>query len=622
MNRADARKPRDSAASHVRLPLTSISLFMALALGLSCFASGCGRPPTGPKDQQGQSAVKGDPWEVVAKRLRKEGELAACKSALSALNHELASGEKVEKPAALSPQAEEALAALIPLHSSDRDEIRPSAFSPHDPVYVAECLYLRDAARSLALPGLTPEQLADLGFAWVGRQVYLSPMLLDMGTRIAAAALPPTYVLRRGCGSALERMYVFLALLQQMELDGCFIGPPDPGEVVGYSAMRPDQKTLLTGGPARPFWAVGVRIETDKKPDIKLYDPWRGEAFPATFNQLKANPDAHAAWFASPSNTSGVTIDDLKKATAFLALPVNALAPRMALLEKKLKDQVDINLAIDPTALRARFPDPKPAFWNPPNDRFAYGRAARTFLPVDQGGADREPPSPQRLYEVYYRTQLPSERELTPPELRQSELQKNKDVIGDIQKRLHLYARSAYGSAFLEPPTPRERIQRGQFRDAARVLVEAHNEFSKSSDRVRHTPDADGVIRAWVDKAVELYRGLDGGTAASTALDEHWKAPGAGLLLDRSMGDVGQAEAALLLALCRHEEAERAQARFDRATPSEAGKLKAAAISAWERAAGAWRGYREQHSAAHSGQTARTEHVAALANRAKKLAQQ
>ena len=180
-------------------------------------------------------------------------------------------------------------------------------------------------------------------------------------------------------------MYVFLALLQQMGLDGCLIGPSGAGPVGSYNAVSPDRKTYLTGGPTGPFWAVGVRVETDKKPDIKLYDPWRGEAFPATFSRLRANPEAHKEWFASPANLSGVVPEDLTKAAVFLAIPVNSLAPRMATLEKKLNELVDVKLAIDPLALRARFADPKPVYWNPPDDRFAYGRAARMFLPVDMG---------------------------------------------------------------------------------------------------------------------------------------------------------------------------------------------------------------------------------------------
>src|SRR6185369_7843073 len=97
--------------------------------------------------------------------------------------------EKNEKPVGLSNETEEALARVVPLNAGDREEIRGSTFTPHDPVYMAECLYLRDAARSLALPGLKPEQLADLGFAWVCREVLLTPWLTPaQGGSVSAAA--------------------------------------------------------------------------------------------------------------------------------------------------------------------------------------------------------------------------------------------------------------------------------------------------------------------------------------------------------------------------------------------------------------------------------------------------
>ena len=130
-------------------PALSIPTFGAMVLGLLIFAAGCGRPPTGPRDDKNQILDKGDPWQAAGKRLRSDTDLVACKSALSSLNNELTNGDKAEKPKALSAQDEDALAAIVPLHSTDRDEIRPAAFTPHDPVYLAECLYLRDAARSL-----------------------------------------------------------------------------------------------------------------------------------------------------------------------------------------------------------------------------------------------------------------------------------------------------------------------------------------------------------------------------------------------------------------------------------------------------------------------------------------
>ena len=195
--------PRAGAGIGLR-PIIALAPFcsLLLMLGLAVLATGCGRPPAGNKEEQGQSIAKGDPWEAAAKRLRKDTDLIACKNVLTSLNHELVSGEKFDKPTALSPQGEGSLAALVPLQANDLQEIRPAAFSTHDPVYVSDCLFLRDAARSLALPGLSPVQLADLGFAWVCRQVYLNPMLVNTGSRIAAAAMPPAYILRRGNGSA------------------------------------------------------------------------------------------------------------------------------------------------------------------------------------------------------------------------------------------------------------------------------------------------------------------------------------------------------------------------------------------------------------------------------------
>ena len=262
-----------------------------------------------------------DPWESAARRFRKDADLTACKTALTGLNNDLTRAEKADKPIALSGEAEEALAKLVPLNASDRNEIRASNFSPHDPIYLAECLYMRDAARSLTIPGLTPEKQADLAFAWVCRQVVLSAWFTyrpDGG--LSAAALPPMYILRRGSGSAQERMYVFLALLQQLCLDGCLLGAPDTGEILAYTATAGSENVALVGGPRGPFWAVGVRVGND----VKLYDPWRGTAFPALFNQMKAKPETDKAWFDDAANQSGLTIDAMKSAVLYLAVPVNS----------------------------------------------------------------------------------------------------------------------------------------------------------------------------------------------------------------------------------------------------------------------------------------------------------
>ena len=516
MNNADIGSRESGARSRILSTVAAFGALTAFILVLSFLSTGCGKPPKLSDSDEKVAASRGDPWEAAGKRLRKETDFNACKSVLGSLNHELTTGEKADKPAALAKSDEDALAGVVPLHASDRDEIRAAAFSAHDPVYLAECLYLRDAARSLAVPGLSNEQLADLGFAWVCRQVMLDPWLVDIEPGVQmGTAIPTAQILRRGSGSGLERMYVFLALLQQMGLDGCLLGPPGmAGTFAGYVAFTPDKKTVLTGSPRGPFWAVGVRVERDKKAAVKLYDPWRGEAFPATLGELRAKPDSYKTWFEDRAAVSGMTSGDAKGAVVYLAVPVNSLAPRLAMLERKLKQTVDVKLAINPAELRDRFPDPKPTFWNPPEDRFAYGRVARAFMPTDQGGeADRYDPRGRVLHDNYLRSLLPSAERVLPADLLQ-----NQAVIENIKPRIEEMVKNSYAFAFLQPPTPREQIQRGQFQDAARALIERQDVFSKRLLRVRNTEQADKRMRDWVDTAKRLYSSLGPDAAANEVI--------------------------------------------------------------------------------------------------------
>jgi hypothetical protein len=616
-------------------------LIVGMMLAISCL-SGCGKQPGSRNGDKDVKIAKEQPWKVAGKRLHDHADLATCKAVIGKLNTDLVADREAPQPTAMTPEAEAALAALVPLNDDDRAEIRSATFTSFDPNYVGECLYLRDAARSLEVPGLKPEEAADLGFAWVCRQVYLNPWLIPVPGRpglLEASALPPSFVLRRGHGSGLERMYVFLALLQQMGLDGCLVGPPDAGSLhSGFIALAPDKKTVLTETPRGPFWAVGVRIGND----IRLYDPWRGRAFPATLNQLKANPDAQKAWFADSANVSGVTPEDLKTATTYLSIPVNSLSPRMAMTEDQLKADLGVKLAFDPAALRAAFPDPKPAFWNPPKDRFAYGRTARMFLPVEEGGADRTELGPNRLYESYFRDQLPVPQRVLPDDFlkalneaggrdEQRRLE-NEAFLQDVRERIVTFARGTYGTAFLLiSPTPRERLQRGQFQDASRDLVERQDGFGLALTRIRNTRDSEQQIKDWARKGVELLtaRGFAQLSkdplqieAADTAYAEHWqKQVGASLLFDRAIAEVGLAEATMLLALCKHEQAERAQAMFEHAAGPDVATRRQDAIDAWTIALAEWRTYARQTDSraafpAHAG------YVAALTARAEKLASQ
>lgn len=605
---------------------------LALSFGACLlFIAGCGKPPAMNKDAKDSTAVKANPWEAAAKRLRKDADTAGCKTALGALNNELLSTQDAVRPAGLTPEAERELAAAVPLSPDDLAEIRGSSYSAHDPVYLAECLFLRDAAKSLDVqprPGQSPEQvtadLADIGFAWVCRQVYLNPWMIPTPEGSLTVSLPPTYVLRRGSGSGLERAYVFLALLQQMGLDGCLVGGPDAGGKTSLTTVfSPDKKTLLTGAARGPFWAVGVRVGGD----VRLYDPWRGEPFPASLGALKANPAAQKAWLEDKANASGVTADDVRAATVLLAVPVNSLAPRVATLEQQIGTDLAARLAVNPTALRNRFPDPKPAFWNPPQDGFAYGRTARTVLPPDDGGTDRNPPG-LRLLDRYIRAQFPAEVLALPAELRGNE---------EAAERVRGIVAGTYGTAFFgisgpaifATPTPRERLQRGQFQDAARDLVVKQDQFAHGLERLRNNANSEADIRAWATRARELYdeQGLaataEGRQQAAAAVEAHWKrhADLVQLLVDRSSAELGRAEATLLMAMCKHEQAERAQARLEHAGGPEAQQLKSVAADAWAVALGEWRTYAER-ARVQAGFPGRDAHVQALVARAEKFAGQ
>lgn len=596
--------------------------FAPFALLLALTA--CSKPPQQPQTETETKGPASDPWGATGAKLKRDTEPAAVRAALAALNSEVGSGTGEKLPAASDAQLD-ALAALVPLSAADRDELRGSVFTAHDPAYLADCFYLRDCARALELDALPPEARADRAFAWVCRQVYLNPWLLPAGdAALVTTALPPTTVLRRGFGSAYERMTVFLALLQQLDLDGCLIGgaklgpllqpftPNIPAKATAAEALAAVRASV----PRGPFWAAGVRIGND----VRLYDPWRGTPSPMPLSQLRANPDAAKDWFAEPANAGKITPDDARAATVYLAVPVNALSPRMAAFEAKLGAQLGVKAAYDLKALdarRAAYTDPKPAFWNPPNDNFAYGRCSRTFLPLEQGGTAAGGTG-GRLYDLAMREQIPASAFAFDDRL----------TARGAQSRLQTVAVGTLGVSFIEPPNMRERLQRGRYADAAREAVGKQEQFSAGLERLR-TQDAAAraaQITAWVSEVnaayndlarAELDRDPAGQARAQAAIEQGWKAPPAVWLVDRASAEVGRAEAALVLALCKHEQAERAQTRADGAPKDAARALEAK--SAWASATAAWRTY-DQYAAAQAGFPGRAEHAGALAARAAALA--
>jgi hypothetical protein len=206
------------------------------------------------------------------------------------------------------------------------------------------------------------------------------------------------------------------------------------------------------------------------------------------------------------------------------------------------------------------------------------------------------------------------------------------DLTAVAAQRLAATAVAMLAVAFIEQPNPRERIQRGQFQDAARDLVAKQEQFAAGLERLR-TEDAAQqarAIREWVAKTNELYEELtraqsiekDAELAAKVGaqIDSQWKQRPALLIVDKLSAEVGRAEAAYLLALCKHEQAERLQVRLERAGEPDAARLKADALDAWRTALDAWRTY-EQLATAHAGFPGRAAHAAKLTARSAKFVQ-
>jgi hypothetical protein len=583
------------------------------------FLPGCGKSPNTSSENEKEKTRKVDPWEGVTNRLKRETDLASCKTALNQLNTDLAEQKDGAGAKGMTEAEAKKLAALVPLSSDDILELLPSAYTSLDPNYLADCFYLRDAARSIDPTGLTEPELARAAFAWVCRQMYLSPWEMENVGYIPA--VPPTYSLRRGSGSGLERAYVFLAVLQQLGLDGCLIGPPTAQNKMTI-VLGPNGKSVLQNGP---FWAVGVRSGAE----ILLFDPWRGEPFPGpdgksigTLAQVTSNPDQLKAWFAQKDSPNPLTPEQVKNAAVFLAAPQSALAPRLGVLEAKLKADTGVRLTIDAPALKSRFAEIAPngpgvdaKFWNPPADRFSYLRLLITFLPAEEGGLDRGE-AEMRPYQLYRQSLFPKLLGAVPPGLKPQPAERLAHIILGL-----------WDNSFFASPSPRERLQRGQFQDAARDLTGKIRDFGRGIERLREFDSAE--MEQWVQLVNGVHDNLyqkrfpnPGQTTpqpdsdpdvmkAKETMEQFWRSSEhmVRVLIDRATAAPGRSEAMYILALAKHEEAERRQAR-GRAEGTQ---------DAWREAVNAWDSFLEQDNA--KALPVRTAHAKKLATRAKAQAE-
>jgi hypothetical protein len=558
---------------------------LCLCLGVAVLA-GCG-PKAGKGTGAGAVKAAEDPWPAAVAALKKETTAGGLSRVLADASAR-AAGEARFSPESLSPEAEAGLTGLARLTEDDLRAIRSAGFAPLDGHYLAECLYLRDCVRALELDGLPPAEQARRAFAWVCRQVVPEPWAgaaRSGGPVQVYPPVPPTYVLRRGSGSGLERAFVFLGLCQQLGLDGVLVGPADAANK-GWAAGD-------AAPPRGPFTAVGARAGTE----LVLFDPWAGEPLPA----------------------------DAKPGVPFLSPPLSALAPRLKKVEDGLRPDTGVRLVVDLPAQVKAFADATktaPQVWNPP-DAFSYPRLLGAFIPPADGGAS---PAPDLITE-YRRSQLPPGliRFTLVPGLLADPGDPTDLGAPDAVQALQLESLGRIAGQFLTDPTPRERVQRGQ-PDAVRVLVALRDENQKGLERLRTDRERESALRDWVKQARDRSRAIatardrnpEARAAAEAEFRKFWAetARAWAVLVDLAVAETATAEATFHLALAKHEQAERQQGRADRAN-SDASRRQAA--DAWAEARGWWDRYATVAGTLSKAFPGRAGHVKRLADRAVKM---
>src|SRR5262249_18607217 len=150
---------------------------------------------------------------------------------------------------------------------------------------------------------------------------------------------------------------------------------------------------------------------------------------------------------------------------------------------------------------------------------------------------------------------------------------------------------------------------RAQFNDVVPNLVQKQKAFAAARERVRTDKNREAQIRKWCEEAKQIYTNLAGARArertnpgavadAQQQADAFMRQTMAtvGAIIDVTVADAGEGEATYLIALAMHEQAERAQARYEAAAADPRrkdapGKPREAAAQAWDEAKGWWAQY-------------------------------
>lgn len=601
-----------------------------LACLLLVLAVGCSRPPqksTVAPPSRASRAVD-DTVSSVTEMLRQGIDAEGWRNYVQQLNRYLA-GDREVKPRYLREAEKELLANHFGLDPSELSEVDSLTFTPLDAHYLDLAFVLRDTIAGLGLDGLEPLDQARKGFDWVMRQVRLEPS--------DSIAVPPLPVLRRGWGTARERDLVFLALLDQLGIDGCMIALPG------------DQPGQLRD------WVPGALIQKD----IYLFDSRLGLPLPgadpkglATLAQLRNGLDLRQILQVQEKSPYDVSPESARHAEVRVAYNLSSLAPRMEYLQNFLAASEKINLWVDPVARFQRFQAVAGTVgvWNPATDVGNPLRVLRAFLPPEEGGIAKQPfrelvegqvipwqdfpkkqlgllGEPERLLKMQFA--IPFVYFSMKPRMTSEMLvdwlpglsEPSADKRGTRKPPANLLGR----------PLPRYLTLHGRYEDAASLLVPIHDEL-KNQKMLPLTPKLEAMVRQWSGRAIAAYSNLfeaedaakRGKPAASTSsvpeakerVNQLWGESAAVMaLLHKAAAEPMLDRVDYLLALCKHEQAERLQIRQEQAQRHNkplSGNDTREIRDAWKSASSWWGSYLDEHGSSPAAPAARRLRAQAL----------
>ena len=241
-------------------------------------------------------------------------------------------------------------------------------FTPFDGFALQEAAWLHDISRSAQGDAVNELDRARSLFDWVVRNIQIEP---DRTDRIPQL---PRETLLFGRGTTAERVWVFMLLLRQWDMDSAILAIPVEGpEAAGTSksdskpgsaASSTSQKTE----PALQAWCVGVLIDKE----VYLFDPRiglplpgpGGVAFddsgqltvqPATLTQVAADAKLLRRLDIDASHPYSVKSVDPNRVTALLEASPPYLSRPMKLIESRLVGDRHMVLTASPTAQAERW---------------------------------------------------------------------------------------------------------------------------------------------------------------------------------------------------------------------------------------------------------------------------